>query len=91
MEVHCSFAFGHSSFPQTVRLDAADEKQALGIVEQVYRALAADPRVDDVWGTPSSFRYGGDREMLDAGTALGFQSPNPDVWVVRKNWGITPK
>lgn len=89
VQVECSTQFGGGWQRQRVQLDAATQGQAHPIVEQVLRALAAEPAVEASWSTPQVYLLTDD-SALSSLAALGFNGA-PSVGQVRQHYGIEPR
>lgn len=87
-QVECSTQFGGGWQRQQVRLDAATQGEAYPIVEQVLRALAAEPEAEGSWSTPQVYRLTDD-STLSSLAELGFNG-SPSIAVVREHYGIVP-
>ncbi|WP_265522045.1 hypothetical protein [Oerskovia flava] len=87
-DVDCSEQLGGGWQRVGVHLETLDEQEARSAVEQVLRAVAAEPDIKDVWATPQHYYLEDGSELADPRQGLGFNGV-PDVGDVREHYGIT--
>lgn len=88
-EWDCSFQFGGGWQRGDVVVEATTEDEAVAVMEDLLRAFAASPDLEDGWGTPQE--YGTEDRSIRVGpNDVGFNGP-PNVGEVREHYGITPR
>jgi hypothetical protein len=85
----CNFQFGGGWVRSDVVLESATEEEAVAVVDDLLRAFAASPDLEDGWATPQEYTIKDSSIRVGAG-AVGFTSGVPNVGEVREEWGITP-
>lgn len=69
-------------------LKATTEDEAVAVMEDLLRAFAASPDLEDGWGTPLEYTTE-DPSIIVGANDLGFNGA-PNVGEVREHYGITP-
>jgi hypothetical protein len=87
-EWDCSFQFGGGWVRGDIVLETATEDEAVAVMEDLLRAFAASPDIEDGWGTPQEYATE-DRSIIVSAGDLGFNGA-PNVGEVREHFGITP-
>jgi hypothetical protein len=87
-EWDCSFQFGGGWVRGDIVLETATEDEAVAVMEELLRAFAASPDLEDGWGTPQEYATE-DRSIIVSAGDLGFNGA-PNVGEVREHFGITP-
>jgi hypothetical protein len=87
-EWDCNFQFGGGWIRSDIVLDATTEDEAVAVMEELLRAFAASPDLEDSWGTPQKYATEDKSITISAGN-LGFPAV-PNVGEVREHYGITP-
>jgi hypothetical protein len=85
----CTFNFGYSSQKPTITLDTNDVEVAKITAEQVLKAMAASPKIDDGWRIPSEFKFADGRLVDGLITDIGFNTMSV-MATVRVRYGIEP-
>lgn len=85
----CNFQFGGGWVRSDVVLEPATEEEAVAVVDDLLRAFAASPDLEDGWGTPQKYTIK-DSSIVVSARDVGFISGVPNVGEVREEWGITP-
>ncbi|MFD6140086.1 hypothetical protein [Promicromonospora sp. NPDC060271] len=84
----CSEQFGGGWQRADVVIDATSKEEAVAVMDEVLRAIAAAPDLEDTWSTPQEY-WNEDRSVGVGPNELGFNGP-PNVGEVREHYGITP-
>ena len=88
-EWDCSFQFGGGWVRGDVVLAATTEDEAVAVMEDLLRAFAASPDLEDSWSTPQ--QYGTEDGSITVSVAdLEAFGGVPNVGEVREHYGITP-
>ena len=87
-EWDCSFQFGGGWQRGDVVIEATTEDEAVAVVDELLRAFAASPDLEDGWSTPQKYTTEDPSIILSAGD-VGFPAV-PNVGEVREHYGITP-
>jgi hypothetical protein len=87
-EWDCSFQFGGGWQRGDVVVEATTEDEAVAVVDELLRAFAASPDIEDGWSTPQKYTTEDPSIIVSAGDA-GFPAV-PNVGEVREHYGITP-
>jgi hypothetical protein len=85
----CNFQFGGGWVRSDVVLEPATEEEAIAVVDDLLRAFAASPDLEDGWATPQKYTVKDSSVIVSAGD-VGFASGVPNVGEVRAEWDITP-
>ncbi len=88
-EWDCSFRFGGGWVRAKVVLAAATEDEAIAVVDELLRAFAASPDLEDGWSTPQEYATD-DRSIVVSVKDLEGFGGVPNVGEVREHYGITP-
>ena len=83
VDVDCREQLGGGWQRVGVHLGTLDEQQARGTVEQVLRAVAAEPEIDDLWASPQHYYLDDGSELAEPRQGLGFNGV-PDVGDLRE-------
>jgi hypothetical protein len=87
-EWDCSFQFGGGWQRGDVVIEATTEDEAVAVMDEILRAFAASPDLEDGWATPQ--KYVTEDGSIGVGSNdLGFNGA-PNVGEVREHYGITP-
>jgi hypothetical protein len=84
----CNFQFGGGWIRSDVVLDATTEDEAVAVVDDLLRAFAASPELEDGWSTPQKYTTEDPSIIVSAGD-VGFPAV-PNVGEVREHYDITP-
>ncbi|MGC7095165.1 hypothetical protein ACPZ19_10910 [Amycolatopsis lurida] len=84
----CSEQFGGGWQRGDVVIEAANEREAVAVIDAIMRAYAASPALEDRWSPPQEFKTH-DRSIVVSAKDLGFHAP-PNLREVRAHYGITP-
>jgi hypothetical protein len=84
----CSFQFGGGWIRSDVVLTATTEDEAVAVMEDLLRAFAASPDLEDGWATPQEYGTE-DRSIRVGANHAGFNGA-PNVGEVREHYDITP-
>ncbi len=87
-EWDCSFQFGGGWVRGDVVIEATTEDEAVAVVDEILRAFAASPDLEDGWATPQKY-VTEDGSIGVGANGLGFNGA-PNVGEVREHYGITP-
>jgi len=88
-EWDCSFQFGGGWVRSDVVLEATTEDEAVAVMEDLLRAFAASPDLEDGWGTPQEYVTEDGSIIVSVKDLKGFGGV-PNVGEVREHYGITP-
>jgi hypothetical protein len=84
----CNFQFGGGWVRSDIVIEATTEDEAVAVMEDLLRAFAASPDLEDGWGTPQEYGTE-DRSIMVGANHVGFNGA-PNVGEVREHYGITP-
>ncbi|MEV0894694.1 hypothetical protein [Promicromonospora sp. MEB111] len=84
----CSDTFGGGWQRGKVVLRASSQDEAVGIMDALLRAFAAEPRLEPRWATPQEYRNE-DGSVVVGARAVGF-SGVPTIREVREHYGEGP-
>jgi hypothetical protein len=87
-EFDCSDQFGGGWQRGDVVVEATTEDEAIAVMDEVLRAYAASPDIEDRWATPQEYANEDGLIIVSPGD-VGFNGP-PNVREVREHYGITP-
>lgn len=87
-EWDCNFQFGGGWIRGDVVLEATTEDEAVVAVDELLRAFAASPDLEDGWATPQKYTTKDPSIIVSAGD-VGFAAV-PNVGEVREHYGIAP-
>ena len=71
-EWDCSFQFGGGWVRGDVVVEATTEDEAVAVMDELLRAFAASPDLEDGWATPQKYTTE-DRSIIVSANDLGFQ------------------
>ncbi|MGI5191872.1 hypothetical protein ACQEVI_27275 [Promicromonospora sp. CA-289599] len=86
-EFECGGTINDQGVDGTIVLDVENQEEANGVIEKIYRALAANPDVVDTIPNIRFVPEQGDGSFRD--TDLGFNG-SPSIGDMREKYGITP-
>lgn len=84
----CNFQFGGGWVRGDVVIEATTEDEAIAVMDEVLRAFAASPDLEDGWSTPQEYTTE-DGSIIVGANDVGFNGP-PNVGEVREHYDITP-
>lgn len=84
----CDDSFGGGWVRGEVVVEASTEEEAVAVVDEVLRAFAASPDLEDGWSTPQEYTSEDGSIVVSSGD-VGFPAV-PNVGEVREHYGITP-
>jgi hypothetical protein len=87
-EWDCNFQFGGGWIRSDVVLEATTEAEAVAVMEDLLRAFAASPDLEDGWSTPQEYATE-DRSIIVSANDVGFNGA-PKLREVREHYDITP-
>ncbi|MBB4912815.1 hypothetical protein [Actinophytocola algeriensis] len=88
-EWDCNFQFGGGWIRSDVVLEATTEDEAVAVMEDLLRAFAASPDLEDGWSTPMEYVTEDGSIIVSVGNLDGFNGV-PNVGEVREHYAITP-
>src|SRR3990170_7266667 len=84
----CSDQFGGGWQRGDVVVEATTEDEAIAVIDELLRAFAASPDLEDGWATPQKYTTEDPSIIVSAGD-VGFPAV-PNVGEVREHYDITP-
>jgi hypothetical protein len=85
----CNFQFGGGWVRGDVVLEATTEDEAVTVMDELLRAFAASPDLEDSWSTPQKYTTEDPSIIFSAGD-VGFPAV-PNVGEIREHYDITPR